>query len=364
VMKPGRLILKYFTESELRPLSRANTGIPQSENLLSDSELDDIRALSADFSKTGELVVSRSRLTRRPHLRAFVMFLRSLGAVSLEDTPHGITIRGTGRLAQHLPEVLSIYLAHSMTLIDNWNNTHIVPEDALSAVELMRQMELRRIEYSRRCGQSPQPLAERPVAFAIFHAIDQRGKDCFLFEINKDWRRLNFIGGKQEPSDRGDYAETVLREISEELGISRDRISLTRLNDQPLTGYSLSGNVGSLARYPCILFGIRVNGAFSARIEDRWLTEQTVADCFAMRDSPLMVNPVYLKFLLDGRPSLIVRTPVSMEGKVRSTSIGDLVQDHEAAVSRWIRVLRENKDLLAALLTVLAAVITLILAFR
>jgi 8-oxo-dGTP pyrophosphatase MutT (NUDIX family) len=361
-MEPGRLILKYFTESELRPIGQAQTSLQAKENLLTDVELDDICSFSTEFSKAGEAVVARSKLGRKPHLRAFVMFLHSLGAVSLEDTVQGVKIKGTGRLARHFPQLLSIYMSDAMTLVDNWNNTHIVPEDSLSAVELVRQMELRRIELTRRNGQLPQPLAERPVAFAIFHAVDQKGKDCYLFEINKDWRRLNFIGGKQEPGDRGDYEETVLREISEELGISRDRISLTRLNNQPLEGYSLSGNVGSLARYPCVLFGISVSGTVRTRMQDRWLTESTIKECFAVRDCPLMINPVYMKFLLEGQPSQISRTPVSTNTKVRSTNISDIVQGHEVAVGRWVRVMRENKDLLAAILTILAAVITLAVA--
>jgi hypothetical protein len=338
-------------------------GIPSPENLLTESELADIREFSVEFSRTGESLLNASKGMRQPHLRAFVMLLHSLGAITLQRFGRDMRVKGTGRLAQHFPEILSIYLSDSLTLLGNWNNTHTIPEDTLSALELLRQMELRRVELTRQSGKSPLPLAERPVAFALFHAIDQKGRDCYLFEINKDWRRLNFVGGKQESHDQGDYSETVLREISEELGISRDRISLSRLNSQPLDGYGLSGNVGSLARYPCVLFGVKVDDTFKTGLQYKWLTEDTIRECMSIRDCPLMVNPVYLRFLLAGRPSQLSRTPISIPVKVRSANLSDIVEGHEIPVNRWIRVLSENKDLLAAILTALAAIISLTLAF-
>lgn len=362
-MESGRLVLKYFTESELRPGGQGQQAPPKPGSLLTDSELDDIRDFSVEFGKANVSFLNRTRIVRKPHLRAFVMFLQLLGAVNVDDTPQGVRVAGTGRLTQHLPQILGIYLDNSLTLVDNWNNTHIIPEDSLSALELLRQMELRRIDLTRRAGRQPQPLASRPVAFAVFHAIDRKGKDCYLFEINSDWRRLNFIGGKQEESDGGDYAETVLREISEELGISRDRISsLTRINGQPLPGYGLSGNVGSLASYPCVLFGIEIAGPLNVRMQDRWLTEETIRACATMRDCPLMVNPVYLDFLLSGRPSHLSRVPVSTTERVRSAPLDEISKGRENPVSRWTRILSENKDLLAAMLTLLAAAITLSLA--
>jgi hypothetical protein len=354
--------LKFFTESELQPARQAQPGAAESGNLLTQAELEDIRLFSAGFSGGGESVLSRSGIARKPHLRAFIMLLRSLGAVRIDDTARGIRVRGAGRLARHVPVILSIYLAGSLTLLDNWNSVHMVPEDDLSAVEFLRHMELRRIELTRRSGKAPEPLADRPVAFAIFHAIDQKGRDCYLFEINKDWRRLNLIGGKQEGEDKGDFGETALREISEELGLSRDRLSITRLNGEPLRGYGLSGNAGTLASYPCVLFGVRVDGDFRSRMQDSWLTESTIIACSAMRDCPLMVNPVYLRFLLEGHPSRISRTPLSTHIRVRSADISEITQTTEKSLARWVRVLRENKDLMAAVLTLLAAVITLALA--
>jgi 8-oxo-dGTP pyrophosphatase MutT (NUDIX family) len=285
-----------------------------------------------------------------------------LGVASVKEQGEQLRISRSGRLSRHIPELLQIFVAESFTLIDDWNRTHLIPEDRLSGLEVLRHMELQRIEQTRRAGRRPQPLAERPVAFAVFHARNQRGEDCYLFEVNKDWRRLNLIGGKREESDGDDYAEAVAREISEELGIARDGLTLTRLNQEPIQGYSLSGNVGSLASYPCVLYGVTVKGNIKTRMHDKWLTEQEIRAGLAAADSPIMVNPQYLSFLLDGQPPRISTTPLSTSQIVESESIDELVSDTESTFVRWTRVLTENKDLLTALLTLVAALIA-VLAF-
>lgn len=293
----------------------------------------------------------------------FISFCRLLGAVTTHAAETTLRVSVSGRVARHLPEILCTYLANSYTIIENWNSIYLIPEDRVSALELLHQIELRRIGQERRAGRMPQVLADRPVAFAIFHGKNDKGESCYLFEFNKDWRRLNFIGGKQEVADNGDFRETICREISEELGIGRRRLVLTRLNDQPLVGYSLGGNAGSPARYPCVLFGVAVDGDLKTRLQDRWLTEATIRGCADRDDSPLMVNPVYLSYLFAGSLSRLSRLPLSTTTKVRSTPMSVLVPNGETMSARWSRVIRENKDLVAAVLTLLAAVVTVAVAF-
>jgi hypothetical protein len=55
-----------------------------------------------------------------------------------------------------------------------------------------------------------------------------------------------------------------------------------------------------------------------------------------MRDSPLMINPVYLNFLLDGVPSRISRTPLSTNGRVRSTDPDEILQRGAAPSTRYL----------------------------
>jgi 8-oxo-dGTP pyrophosphatase MutT (NUDIX family) len=361
-MMPERPLLKYFTKSELDPLRQPST-IYTSPRLLDETEIDDLRALAQRFTQEGDLIVVPESLIGKPHIRTFVLFLQVFGALRIDEHSSTYRLRLAGRLAKHVPEILFIYLTESLTLIDNWSTPHVIPEDAISALDLLRQMELRRIDLTRRAGREVRPLAVRPVAFAIFHAINNKGQDCYLFEINKDWRRLNFIGGKQEPSDGADFRITVIREIGEELGIAAHRLTLTRLNDEPLEAYSLSGNAGSLASYPCVLYGVRVAGPLRTRLQDRWLTERQIRCCRDLPDGPLMINPVYLDFLLSGTPSRLAHTPVSTPQRVRTSSTNDIAPDGESAIRRWVRVLGENKDLLVAVITLAAALITLAVAF-
>lgn len=361
-MHPGKSPLKYFTEAELRAVGTPEGDESQRPQLLSPAEIDDVRAIAEEFTKSGFVLMGRTALVRKPHLRLFVMLLQSFGAVHVEETERDYRLKTSGKLARHLPEILFLYLSDSLVLIDNWGTTRAIPDDSISASEFIRQFELRRVELTRRAGRDIRPLAERPVAFAVFHAVNVKGEDCYLFEINKDWRRLNFIGGKQEESDRNDFAVTVTREIGEELGLAADSLSLVRMNDEPLKGYGLSGNAGSLAGYPCVLFGVRVEGPLPTGMQNRWLTERQIKAFRDLPDTPLMVNPVYLDYLLSGSPSRLARTPISTSEKVRSSDNEEIVPGGEAPLKRWARVLQENKDLLAAILTVFAAVLTVVLA--
>jgi 8-oxo-dGTP pyrophosphatase MutT (NUDIX family) len=361
-MQTGRPVLRYFAEPELAPPPNAVPEEKAARPLLDDDALRDLRRFSDEFGRDGEVLLATSGLLRKTHLATFISVCQVLGAVSVRSDDSKTIVRPSGRLGAHVPEILYTYLERSFTILENWSSTHTIPEGRVSALEFLHQMELRRIEQERRAGRSVTPLAERPVAFVMFRARNDRGDDCYLFEINKDWRRLNFIGGKQEPQDQGDYLETARREVFEELGVSKDRLMLTRLNDHPIVGYSLSGNVGSLARYPCVLYGVRVKGELKVRAHDMWLTEATIRRSMERADSPLMVNPVYLSFLLDGSPSRLSTVPVSTDREVRATQLRDILPDGEAVISRWLRVARENKDLVAAVLTIMAAAVGVILA--
>jgi 8-oxo-dGTP pyrophosphatase MutT (NUDIX family) len=361
-MQTGRPVLRYFAEPELAPPPNVTSEETAAKPLLRDDALRELRRFADEFGSTGEVELDSLCLSQKTHLATFVSMCQVLGAVSVRSNDSKTIIRPSGRLGVHVPEILCTYLERSFTILENWGSTHTIPEDRVSALEFLHQMELRRIEQERRAGRPVAPLAERPVAFVLFRAKNDRGEDCYLFEINKDWRRLNFIGGKQEPQDRGDYLETARREVFEELGIGKDRLMLTRLNDHPIVGYSLSGNVGSLARYPCVLYGVRVKGELKVRAHDKWLTEATIRRSIEFADSPLMVNPVYLSFLLDGKPSRLATLPLSIDREVRSTPLRDIVPNGETMIGRWLRVARENKDLVAAVLTIVAAAFGFILA--
>jgi 8-oxo-dGTP pyrophosphatase MutT (NUDIX family) len=199
-----------------------------------------------------------------PHLRMFVAILEAIGAVELAKNGTA-RARNSGRLARHVPEILRMYIDGNYRFIDDWDRSSVLREDHLSAVSFIHLLEMRRIELSLQSGTNAEPLADRPVAFGVFRAQNRQGENCYLFELNRDWRRLNFVGGKQEAEDDLDFGRTLKREIHEEIGVAPDRVTLTRLNDQPIVGYGLSGNAGSLASYPCVLFGVIVTGKTRTR---------------------------------------------------------------------------------------------------
>lgn len=367
LMRPGRPLLRYFTESELKPPGdlRGQPSLPPP--LLHDDELKDLKEFASDFSHSGQATALESDLSHQRHLANFIAFCALLGAVKIRRDAGRMLVYSAGKIARHVPEILCAYLERSYAIFEDWSRLHLIHEEQVSALEFLHQMELRRITQEKQHGRTAPYLEERPVAFAVFHARNEKGESCYLFEVNKDWRRLNLIGGKQEDSDGGDYTRTVEREISEELGISPSHLRLTRLNDQPLVGYSLSGNAGSLARYPCVLYAVRVDGGIrprlqDKRLQDKWLTEATIREVAKSDDCPIMVNPAYLAFLLEGKPSRLSSLPLSTDAVVSATDVDDLLPRMETTPGRWRRVIRENKDLAAAVLTLVAAVITLALA--
>jgi hypothetical protein len=54
--------------------------------------------------------------------------------------------------------------------------------------------------------------------------------------------------------------------------------------------------------------------------------------------------------------------PLSTELPVRSTPLKEILPQGESTVARWLRVARENKDLVAAVLTIMAAVLGAVVA--
>jgi 8-oxo-dGTP pyrophosphatase MutT (NUDIX family) len=354
--------LRFFSREDLEPrqLAPMTSKLPAPTWLTAD-EKRQLDHFCHVISTVGRFEF-RSNLNDVPaHLRMFISTLAALGAVRVSHDANTATVENSGRLSKHVPQILCLYIANGYSLINDWNRSGVTEEDHLNAIEFVHQLELKRIELDRQAGIFPKALAERPVAFGVFHARDASEESCYLFEINKDWNKLNFIGGKQEPEDDGRFDMTLKREISEELGISPHRVTLSQLNDRPIIGYSLSGNAGSLARYPCVLFGVSIAGEFGVRPQDRWITENMIREYQGLPDSPMMVNPAYLAFLLSGQPSQLERCPLSTSETVQSNDF------HDKKVSRRrdviMRIIKENKELVAAILTLVAALITILSVF-
>lgn len=353
-------MLRFFRREDLEPYPRSTMSREPSP-LLTAGELAQIEDFARRFTASGQCEFSRDLSGVPAHVRMFLAGLASLGAVRVEVRERTVQVWESGRMARHVPLMLSLYHRNGYTLVEDWNRSGVLLEDCLSGVEFAHRIELRRIEQDRRSGAFPEPLAERPVAFGIFHARNARGESCYLFELNKDWARLNLIGGKQEPEDGGDFSVTLHREISEELGIAPARVTLNQLNPEPIVGYGLSGNAGSLARYPCVLFGVRVRGGFGIRPKDQWVTEADIRAAMAAEDCPIMVNPEYLAFLLEGSPSRLARCPLSTDEVVRTEPAAAVEfrgRPTPTAVAAYAsRPAFARRDVLLVFLTVLAGLL-------
>ena len=62
-------------------------------------------------------------------------------------------------------------------------------------------------------------------AFALI-ATEYKGERCYLLQWNSKWGCYNFVGGKVEKDrgENGDFARTIRREITEEMGIELEKL--------------------------------------------------------------------------------------------------------------------------------------------
>lgn len=74
------------------------------------------------------------------------------------------------------------------------------------------------------------PIPSHAIARAAFALIatEYNGERCYLLQWNSKWQCYNFIGGKVEKngSENGDLARTMRREITEEMGIELEKLSV------------------------------------------------------------------------------------------------------------------------------------------
>jgi 8-oxo-dGTP pyrophosphatase MutT (NUDIX family) len=216
-------------------------------------------------------------------------------------------------------------------------------------------MELERLEHSKRTGLRPRVFHVIPVAYAIIKAKSARKKrDLYLFELNKDWQMYNLVGGKQATCDDGSFDVTLRREIEEELGVDRRLVKLTCLTEKPLDGYSLSGHQGVLSHYPCMLYLAHFENHFDVGPKNRWFS-LTELEQLRRDDTPgLMVNPVYLDFLMTKLPGGLAGLPYSFPTAIDRVSLTRRTADFLLRHSAWFL---GGLALLAALITLIASLL-------
>ncbi|HEX3647250.1 MAG TPA: hypothetical protein VHV49_02425 [Pseudonocardiaceae bacterium] len=186
-----RAPLRIFRREELEPIVPAASGASSVSPYFTTAEGAQLTEFCRCLSEDGQVRIRTELSTLPGHLRMFIALLAAVGAVHVTHQQELVEVTPSGRLARHVPLILNIYLDRQHVLIDDWNRTGRLLEDRLNAIGLVHYLELRRI------------------------ALNAAGESGYHFEVNKDWHQLNFIGGKQEPEDGGDFHRTLLREISE-----------------------------------------------------------------------------------------------------------------------------------------------------
>lgn len=362
-MPAFRTTLRFMSAPKGGRSDNAHIG-SQDVTLINEKELQEIDRISEGLTSGLEQYVNVEELTTIQ--RYFVATLRMLGAVSTSLQDEGrIRVARSGKIAAQLPKILAYYLRSQYIIIDDWSRL-ILNEDHLSAAELVNELEYRRVLQDRSRGVVSINFDSRPSAFAVICATTIKGERAYLFEVNKDWNRYNLIGGKQTDFDGGSYEETVRREMTEELGISRERIRLYRLNEEPIEGWAISANAGGLTSYPCVLFGCTISGQLTIRLKDRWITEKDLRTL--MNSEPehakLMVNPDYLSFLMDGMNPVLRSVPVSLQERVKASSVLSIEDEHgwKRVLGRWSQATKDNKDLIGAVAGITSIITSLITA--
>lgn len=346
----------YYTRDDLEPNPGKATPSPF---ILNDLVRTDLEAIATRIQKEGYCEIDKETIASRPELSLYVSFLQLLGAVKVTKSQHRLRVTPSNHLARDLPYILSLYLKHGLVLFNDWSRRAKGLRGRLSALEFLHYIERERVDRSKATGIQPEVMRRIPVAFAIIKGrSENRGCDVYLLELNKDWNLYNLIGGKQESKDHGSYRETLLREIEEELGISRDRVLVTHLFEKPLDdAYSLSGSHGSLAQYPCMLFSVVILGDFSKRDKDRWFSEKELREMRKSQEPRLLINPQYLDFLLDRMEGGLSVLPYSIEKSIDSCSILQRLHTLVRKHSDWIV---PALKILSAALAILAGLIVLV----
>ncbi len=272
-----------------------STAIERFETILTEGVLNRIELLAVELRDKSAIDIQINDLNGNPDLALFIAFINAFGGLTIEHEKDKLRILATSPLAKNVAYVFFLFLRHGFHIFEDWTRRCRTLPNEMCAVEFLHHMETQRIEQSKRSGFIPEVIEERPVAFAIIKAFsEERGQPVYLLECNKDWQKYNFIGGKQEPQDGGDYRVTLLREIEEEIGAPRRDVQLTQLTGEVLHGYSLSGSRATLAHYPCMLYLAHFQKPITLKDKDKWFTEEELRKALTQSDSEFLINPVYL----------------------------------------------------------------------
>jgi 8-oxo-dGTP pyrophosphatase MutT (NUDIX family) len=239
--------------------------------------------------------VLRSLTADGDYARGALEMLALLGLVTVED---GRAIPAD-EVAEMVLDSLRAHLADGVAAGLRWGDLDAPPP---RGVDLLRAIEQARVARVDR----PTPGRVVQAAQAVIKAR-RDGQDLYLMQFDRHAGRYQPIGGKREPAE-ADLAETLRRELAEELGLPEppgpDQVSLSPVG-HGWVETTISATYGILTRYTFGFFHCS-DIRFPLRVDrdTRWLTRAEVAAGRA--DDGRDVSPIYQQALgldlLDGLP--------------------------------------------------------------
>jgi 8-oxo-dGTP pyrophosphatase MutT (NUDIX family) len=222
--------------------------------------------------------------------------LALLGLVTVED---GRAIPAD-EVAEMVLDSLRAHLADGVAAGLRWGDLDALPP---RGVDLLRAIEQARVARV----QQPTPGRVVQAAQAVIKAR-RAGEDLYLMQYDLHAGRYQPIGGKREPAEV-DLAETLRREIAEELGLPElpgpDQVRLSPVG----AGWvetTLSATYGILTQYTFSFFQCS-DIRFPLRLDrdTRWLSRAEIAA--ARAEDGRDISPIYQQALgfdlLDGLPT-------------------------------------------------------------
>ncbi len=338
----------FYSEDDLRPISPST--VQTQQTLVSEKTVKKLNQIIEELRAQKRVIISFDRLKETPDILAFLDALRAIGSINIKKDGDQIILAAPSEYASNFNKTFELFVEHGLQIIDNWHTSRPIAK-RLIGLQLLLFAEHRRVQQSVCAGFAPEIYKARPVAFAVIKAKSKRRKkDVYLFELNKNWHKYNLIGGKMEDCDVGDYQAAVLREIEEELGINRNLVKVSPLHDKEIISYGLTGNYGTLCKYPAIIYQALFSTPIQLRERFKWISLEEFKNGITEEGKEFMVSPFYRGFLLN-----------RLEGGLESLPYSFLKPMDDLSLPRkFVEFLVKHKEIIVAILIILAAIIGVI----
>lgn len=263
----------------------------------------------------------------------------------------GDACRMKDQVPNYFRNSLGWYLSSKQYILSNWQRTGTARDIRLgnlldNAPHLLKAMEERRLELSKKNNLSVTPVRFQPCAITLIKTITKQSH-LFLHQWDDRAEQYQLIGGRQRPNELP--IDTAKRELHEELSqhdlsYGRD-YSLSALNESPIEDLCVSRTYGALTAYTYFLYHVTFRiPRLMLGGNDRWITleEMTAGktrDEKKIRD-PHLLNPFDISIAggLKGLPAsteFAVKDSVLEYMEVKPSIFGLITIDLKGLILNW-----------------------------